>query len=73
VATLLPVAIVLVVGTSLLLAGLNDAAAARVLNGVALALGLVWIVCLIGLTIALTIDALGRRETGPEDRTGDEQ
>jgi hypothetical protein len=70
--TLLPIAIVLVVGTSLLLSGLHDAAAARALNGVALALGLFWILCLIGLTIALAFDALGRRE-GAADEVGDDQ
>ena len=59
---LLPIAIVLVVGTSALFAGLNDAVAARALNGVALALALVWVLSVIGLTIALAVDALSRRD-----------
>jgi len=71
-ATLLPIAIVLVVGTALLFAGLNDPAVARALNGVALALGLFWILCLIGLTIALALDALGRKDATQEERIGDE-
>ncbi|HWB08719.1 MAG TPA: hypothetical protein VG826_05830 [Pirellulales bacterium] len=72
-ATLLPIAIVLVVSTSLLFSGLNDAGAARVLNGVALALGLLWLLGLVSLTIALALDALGRRDAGHEERIRDEE
>ena len=71
-ATLLPIAIVLVVGTSLLFSGLNDLAAARVLSGVALALGLLWVLCLIGLTVALALDALGRKDAADEERIREE-
>jgi hypothetical protein len=71
-ATLLPIAIVLVVGTSLLFSGLNDPVAARALSGVALALGLLWVLGLIGLTIALALDVLARKEGAHEERIGDE-
>ena len=71
-ATLLPIAIVLVVGTSLLFAGLNDPAAARVLNGVALGLSLLWVLGLIGLTIALALEALGQRDGVHEEQIGNE-
>lgn len=63
VAVLLPIAIVLSMGTSLLFAGLNDAAVARVMNGVALALGLVWLLSLIALTLVLSIYAIYRDNT----------
>lgn len=59
---LLPIAVVLVIGTSALFAALNDAGAARALNGVALALALVWVLSVIGLTITLALDALARRD-----------
>lgn len=60
--TLLPIAIVLVVGTAALFAALNDLGAARALNGVAVALGLAWILSLVGLTIAMALDTLARRD-----------
>lgn len=60
--TLLPIAIVLVIGTSALFAALNDVGAARALNAVAVALGLAWILSLVGLAIALAVDALARHD-----------
>jgi hypothetical protein len=48
-ACVLPVAIVVVVAVGRLLAAMDDAAGARALDGVALALGILWIVDLVCL------------------------
>jgi hypothetical protein len=72
-ATLLPIAIVLVVGTSALFAALNDPTVARALNGVALALGIAWVFSLIGLTVALALDALVSQDTNRFERVGEDQ
>ncbi len=55
----LPLAIVVTVGVGRLLAAMEDAAAARVLDRVALAIGLLWAVDLLCLLLALGIHALG--------------
>jgi uncharacterized membrane protein len=72
-AVLLPVAVTLVVATGALLAGLHDAAAARVFSGVALALGLVWAIDLVALVVMLGFDAARRAdEFSTDDRVEDD-
>ncbi|HET6879327.1 MAG TPA: hypothetical protein VFI31_04200, partial [Pirellulales bacterium] len=66
-AVLLPVAITLVLATGFLFAGLQDTGAARVLNGVGLALGLTWAIDLIALVIMLGFDAARRAELDPKE------
>ena len=58
-ACVLPVAITVVVTVAWLLAQMHDAAAAAVLDRVALAIGILWVVDLIVLVVALAIHALG--------------
>ncbi|HEX7449679.1 MAG TPA: hypothetical protein VF306_19125 [Pirellulales bacterium] len=55
---LLPIAILLVLGTASLLAAMQDAAGAVVLQRVGLALGLVWLLGLIALIVLLGVNAL---------------
>ena len=55
----LPLAIVVTVGMGRLLAAMDDAAAALVLDRVALGIGLLWGVDLLCLVLALGIRALG--------------
>jgi len=59
-AILLPIAITLVAATAFLFNGLQDLGMARVLNGVAIGLGLLWTLDLAALTVVLGIDALMR-------------
>lgn len=70
-ATLLPIAITLVIATSFLFAGFQDTAVVRVLNGVALTAGLLWILVLVGLVVLLSLDSLARPDTTAEP--GDEE
>ena len=58
----LPVILCIVLGVGRLLAGLNDAAGALILDRVALLLALIWAVDLVGLVAALGLDALARRD-----------
>jgi len=58
-ACVLPVAITVVVTVAWLLAQMHDAAAAAVLDRVALAIGILWVIDLIVLVVALAIHALG--------------
>jgi hypothetical protein len=62
--TVLPMAIVVVVAVARLLAAMQDAAGAAVLDRVALALGILWAVNLISLLIALALVQL----MPPDDR-----
>lgn len=67
---LLPIAIVLVLGTASLLAAMQDAAGAMVLQRIGLALGLIWLVGLIGLLLALGVNAIEARDDrarGPDN------
>jgi uncharacterized membrane protein len=64
VAVLLPVAISVVGATGFLFASLQDALLARVLYGVALAIGLLWIIDLIALVLLLGFDAAARLDAG---------
>jgi hypothetical protein len=59
VACVLPLAIVVLVGAARLLAAMQDAAAANVLDRVALAIAILWAVDLLCLLLALAINALG--------------
>jgi len=59
----LPIALVIVVGTARLLAAMDDAAGALALDRIALALGIVWAISLVCLLLALAINALGPPET----------
>jgi hypothetical protein len=61
-AVLLPVGVTLVIATGFLFSGLQDFAAARLLNGVALALGLFWVTDLVALVLLLGLDAAERAE-----------
>jgi hypothetical protein len=58
----LPVILCIVLGVGRLLAGLQDAAGALILDRVALLLALIWAVDLVGLVAALGLDALARRD-----------
>lgn len=66
-AALLPVAISVVLATGFLFASLQDAVAARILNGVALGLGLLWVIDLIGLVLLLGFDAAARSAAAGDD------
>lgn len=59
---LLPIAIVLVLGTASLLGAMQDAAGAMVLQRIGLALGLLWLLGLIGLLLALGVNAIDARD-----------
>ncbi|HVX15209.1 MAG TPA: hypothetical protein VHC22_28710 [Pirellulales bacterium] len=71
-AVLLPVAITLVLATGFLFAGLQDMAAARLLNGFGLGLGLLWLIDLVGLVLLLGFEAAGRAEAEREDHVDEE-
>ena len=64
---LLPIAIVLVLATAQLLAAMQDAAGAAVLQRIGLGLGLIWLLGLIGLVLTLGINALD----AADERKGD--
>jgi hypothetical protein len=57
-ALLLPIALCIVWGTGRLLAGMNDAAGAVVLDRVALALGVLWALDLVGLLLTMAYSML---------------
>ena len=59
VACVLPLAIVVVVAVARLLDAMQDAAAATVLDRVALAIGILWAIDLLCLLLAIGINALG--------------
>jgi hypothetical protein len=59
----LPIALVVVVGTGRLLGAMDDAAGALALDRIALALGIIWAISLVCLLLALAINVLG-----PPDR-----
>lgn len=71
-AVLLPIAILLVVATSFVFAGLQDAVAARALNAGAFVLGLLWILDLVALVLALAVDAVARQHSAAERRSDEE-
>ena len=71
-AVLLPVAVTLVLATGFLFTALQDPGAARLLNGVALALGLLWLVDLVALVLLLGFEAGGRAEIGPDQPIDEE-
>lgn len=56
---LVPIAILLVLGTASLLTAMQDAAGAVVLQRIGLALGLIWVLGLIALVLMLGANALG--------------
>lgn len=61
----LPLALVVLLGVARLLLAMEDAAAAAVLDRVALAAGIVWAIDLLCLLLAL-----GIQQIGPTDRGG---
>ncbi len=61
----MPVAIVVLLAVARLLAAMQDAAAAAVLDRIALAAGVLWAIDLVCLLLALGINALG-----PPDSSG---
>lgn len=61
----LPVAIALLWAVSRLLLAMQDAAAATVLDRVALALGLVWVLALVCLVLAQALNSLGPPDPRP--------
>ena len=65
---LLPIAVVLVLATAQLLGAMQDAAGAAVLQRIALALGLIWLLGLIGLVLTLAINALDSGGDRPRPR-----
>jgi hypothetical protein len=66
-ALVLPIAISVMVGVGRLLAAMGDPAGAAVLDYLALAAGIVWVVLLVCLVVVLGIAALGRQEEPPEE------
>lgn len=67
---LLPIAIVLVLATAQLLSAMQDASGAAVLQRIGLALGLIWLLGLIGLVLTLginTLDAADADEQASDD------
>jgi hypothetical protein len=58
-ACVLPVAIVVVVAVGRLLGAMQDAAGAAALDRIALALGIVWVIDLVCLVLAQSINSLG--------------
>ncbi|HJT33463.1 MAG TPA: hypothetical protein VJ783_15575 [Pirellulales bacterium] len=66
---LLPIAIVLVLATAQLLAAMQDAAGAAVLQRIGLALGLIWLLGLIGLVLTLGINTLDADDERPGDNS----
>lgn len=71
-AALLPMAITLVVATSFLFAGLHDVAVAKALNGVALGLGLFWVLNLVALVLSLSLDAIAKPDSAAEQHVEEE-
>lgn len=69
---LLPIAIVLVLATAQLLAAMQDAAGAAVLQWIGLALGLIWLLGLIGLVLTLGINALDSTDEQTNDRNDED-
>jgi hypothetical protein len=65
-ALVLPVALVVLLAAARLLGAMEDAAAARVLDRVALALGVLWAIGLVCLLLALAIGALGSGPGGDD-------
>jgi hypothetical protein len=63
----LPVVISVLLGVGRLLGAMGDAAGAVVLDYVALAGGIVWVVLLVCLVVVLGIIALGRHQEPPEE------
>jgi hypothetical protein len=63
----LPIVISVLIGVGRLLAAMGDAAGAAVMDYVALAGGILWVVLLACLVIVLGILALGRQEEPPEE------
>jgi hypothetical protein len=59
VSAVFPVGIVVLLAAARLLAAMHDAAAALVLDRIALALGVLWAIGLVCLLLALAISALG--------------
>jgi hypothetical protein len=68
-ALFLPIAIVLIAGLARLLAALEDADGARLLDRAALVAGLLWALTLIGLPIALALESLSVTAPHDEDET----
>jgi hypothetical protein len=66
-ALVLPITISVMVGVGRLLAAMGDPAGAAVLEYLALACGIVWVVLLVCLVVALGIVAVGRQEEPPEE------
>ena len=65
VAGLLPLAIVVLLAAARHLDGMQDAAAASVLDRVALGLGVLWVIDLVCLLLAVGINSLGPPPDGP--------
>ena len=63
----MPIAIVLILGLARLLAAVNDADGARLLDRTALLAGVLWALTLIGLPIVLAIQALAVQLPRDED------
>ncbi|MGH7136623.1 MAG: hypothetical protein ACREHD_12850 [Pirellulales bacterium] len=72
-AALLPVAISVVLATGFLFASLQDLVAARILNGIALGLGLLWVIDLIALVVLLGFDAAARSDAGGEVESDEQE
>lgn len=68
---LLPIAVLLVLGTASLLAAMQDAAGAVVLQRLGLALGLVWLFGLIALILMLGVNALAADHDDSSDHRED--
>jgi hypothetical protein len=67
-ALLLPIVICVLVGVGRLLAGMADTSGAAVLDYLALAVAIVWLVDLLALLILLALDSVARGgEAGEED------
>jgi hypothetical protein len=66
VALLLPIALIVILGTGALLGSMGDPTAGRVLNWVGLGLGLVWLVNLVALLI---LQALVSLVAPPDDHS----
>lgn len=66
-ALFLPIAIVLIAALARLLAAVDDAAGARLLDGAAIFTGVLWVLTLIGLLIVLAIQSLSHQPPRDED------
>lgn len=66
-ALFLPIAIVLILGLSRLLAAVGDADGARLLDRMALLAGILWALTLIGLPIVLALQSLAVQPPRDED------